>query len=115
MNTTLNQANTNLPIAVSNAITDIITVQDNLATVRTFLSDTLDDLFERYYDPDKKDSDTFALMWHSLQHHKPYISAVMDYVDSVSDILECTYGNLKDTHKRLHELGALFVGGSDNE
>ena len=115
MNQTLNQANTNLPEAVNNAITDIIDVQDKLFTIRTFLFDTMNDLFERYYDPDKKDSDTFALMWHSLQHHKPYISAVMDYVDSVSDILECTYGNLGGVRKQLNDIGTLLVGGDDDE
>lgn len=115
MNTTLNQANTTLPVAVSNAITDIITVQDNLTTVRTFLSDTLDDLFERYYDPKKKDMDTLALMWYSLQRHKPYISAVMDYVNSIADTLECTYGNLSSIHKQLNDMGTLLVGGGDDE
>ena len=117
MDTTLNQANTNitLPKSVNHAITDIIDVQDKLSTTRAFLSDTLEDLFERYYNPEKKDMNTLALMWYSLQRHKPYISAVIDYVNSIADILERTYGNLSGVHKQLNDIGTLLVGGADDE
>ena len=115
MNTTLNQANTTLPKSVDNSITDMIDIQDALTTARTFLSDTINEIIEPYRNPKKLDMDTLSLMWYSLQRHEPYISAAVDYINNAMNTVERSYENLRDTHKRLNELGALFVGGADDE
>ena len=115
MNTTLNQANTTLPAAVSNATSDLIAVQVDLTKVRIFLADTHSDLFEKYANPANPDAKTFAFMWYSLQRHESYILAALDYLDSVADKLERTCENLEEVHDQLKDMGERLEGGVKDE
>ena len=115
MNQTLNQANTTLPVAVSNATSDLIAVQVDLTKVRIFLADTHSDLFEKYANPTKRDTETFAFMWYSLQRHESYILAALDYLDSVADKLERTCENLEEVHDQLKDMGERLEGGGKDE
>ena len=84
-----------------NSVMSIITDAEVAAHIaKTLLSDTANELFDKYEEsPVHKtykdgreyltvDINDVSLMWYTIQHYEPYISAVTDYINRIADRLK---------------------------
>ena len=104
---------TSLPIAVSDTLTTILDAKDDLEKSSTFLVDTLEELFEKYRDPEKRDIETYTFMWYALQHYEIYVNAAVDYINNVMDRLVHTCECLEKVHNQLNEMEGRASGGGE--
>lgn len=115
----MNSTQTNVGPALSvrlNRMRDELTeTQMKLTRARTFLTDMLEDFFEKYECPTKQSTETLTLIYYGVVHYANYARTVSDYIDNTADMLEGIYEAVGDIQEWIKAMGDTLSGGVGDE
>ena len=111
------QINVQMPVStvLDRAEAKLTSAQTNLTKARTFMSDILEEHFEKYEFPTQRDTSTLTFIWYSLVHYVNYAKAVADYIDNAASIIEYACHSVGDAREWVKSMGDTLSGGVSNE